>query len=69
MTDIKVTDMFKKVIDKFKYLNFNIDKTPINASYVVQKYEDKINSILCSSVEKYDISHELYLIRYDISHQ
>ena len=46
MKDIKVTDVIEKVLDKFKYLDFNIVKTPINMSFVLQKHEGKSNSQL-----------------------
>jgi len=46
MKDIKVTDVIEKVLDKFKYLDFNIVKTPINMRFALQKHEGKSNSQL-----------------------
>ena len=36
----------KKVLDKFKYLNFNVVKTPIDLSYIFQKNEGRSDSQL-----------------------
>ena len=36
MKDIEVTYVIEKVLDKFKYLDFNIVKTQINMSFVLQ---------------------------------
>ena len=46
MKDIKVIDVIEKVLDKFKYLDFNIVKTPINVSFVLQKNEGESDSQL-----------------------
>ena len=46
MKDTEVTDVIEKVLDKFKYLDFNIVKTPINMSFALQKHEGKSNSQL-----------------------
>ena len=51
MKDIEVTDVIEKVLDKFKYLDFNIVKTPINVRFVLQKNEGKSDSQLdCARV-------------------
>ena len=44
MQDIEVTDVIEKLLDKFKYLNLNIFKTPINVFFVYQKNESKSDS-------------------------
>lgn len=46
MKEIEVTDVIEKVLDKFKQLNFNIDQTPINVSFVLEKNEEKNDSQL-----------------------
>ena len=51
MKDIEVTDMIEKVLAKFKYLDFNIVKTPINVRFVLQKNEGNSDSQLdCARV-------------------
>ena len=44
MKYIEVIDVIEKVLDKFKYLDFNIVKTSINVSFVLQKNEGKSDS-------------------------
>ena len=41
MKDIEVIDVIESVLNKFKYLDFNNIKTPINVSFVLQKNECK----------------------------
>ena len=41
MKDVKVSDVIEKVLENFKQLDFNIDWTPINMSFVLQKNEGK----------------------------
>ena len=51
MKDIEVTDVIENVLDKFKHLDFNIVKTPINVRFVLQKNEGKNYSQLdCTRV-------------------
>ena len=45
MKDTKVTNVIEKIFDKLKYLDFNIEKTSVNMRFVLQKNEQKSDSI------------------------
>ena len=45
--NIEVTDVFEKVLDKFKYLDFYIDKTQINVTVKIVLEYLKLKLLLC----------------------
>ena len=42
MKDIETTDVIEKVLDKFKYLDFNIFKNPTHVRFVLQNMKAKV---------------------------
>ena len=71
MKNIKVTDVIESILEKFKWLGFNIYQTPMNVSFVLQKNEQKSDSKLdyATCLRSIDIYHEVYSIRYSMCYQ
>ena len=40
--DVEITDVIETVLDKFKYLDFNIVKTPINVRLYFKRIKAKV---------------------------
>ena len=67
MKDIGVTNLIENVLDKFKHINFNIVKIPINVRLILQKNEGEGDSQLnCARVLRRMIYDEVYAVSYSM---
>ena len=64
------THYIQKVLEKFKYLNFNRSKTPIDVNLHLSKIKVKVSlNWTMSACWKVDLCHELYTTRHSLRYQ